>query len=59
MREGRLQLRLDARLKEQATRVVKRRRTSLSAVITQFLQQLVESDAMERHVGTRDHEEQV
>jgi antitoxin component of RelBE/YafQ-DinJ toxin-antitoxin module len=59
MRQDRLQLRIDARLKEQATRVVKRRHTTLTAVITQFLQQLVESDAMERRVGVRDHEEQV
>lgn len=59
MREERLQLRLDARLKERATKAVRRKHTTLTAVITQFLQQLVEADEMEKRVGTRDHEEQV
>jgi antitoxin component of RelBE/YafQ-DinJ toxin-antitoxin module len=51
MKAGRLQLRLDPKLKEQADKAVRRRHTTLTAAITQFLQQLVETDRVERRVS--------
>jgi hypothetical protein len=51
MKDDRLQLRLDPKLKAQANKAVRRRHTTLTAVITQFLQGLVEADTKERRVG--------
>lgn len=51
MKGDRLQLRIDPKLKEQATRVLKRRHTTLTAAITQYLQQIVEAAEMERRAG--------
>jgi antitoxin component of RelBE/YafQ-DinJ toxin-antitoxin module len=52
MKENRLQLRIDPRLKERASRVARRRHTTVSALITQFLQQLVETDLIEQRVAS-------
>lgn len=60
MKENRLQLRIDPRLKERAIQVARRRHTTVSALITQFLQQLVEADHIERRaVSSTGEVEQV
>lgn len=56
MKDARLQLRLDAKLKKQAEQVAKRRRTTLSAMATQYLQQVVDADRVERLANTTDGE---
>lgn len=51
MKDARLQLRCDAKLKEQAERLARKRRTTLSALVTQYLQHLLEADQIERRIG--------
>jgi antitoxin component of RelBE/YafQ-DinJ toxin-antitoxin module len=59
MKSDRFQIRLDPKLKEQATRVLRRRHTTVTDFITQALRQLVESDTLERRVGRSEEAEQV
>lgn len=59
MKSDRFQIRLDAKLKEQATRVLRRRHTTVTDFVTQALRQLVESDALERRAGRGEEVEQV
>lgn len=51
MKESRLQLRLAEELKKKATGVARRRHTTLSALVTIFLQQMVEADLVQRRTG--------
>lgn len=54
MKEERLQLRIDAKLKSQAETLAKRQSITLSALIMQLLAQAVDADQLER---TRNREE--
>jgi hypothetical protein len=56
VKSDRFQIRLDGKLKEQASRILRRRHSNLSAFVTQALQQLVESDNLERRVNGRSEE---
>lgn len=58
-KDARLQLRVDAKLKEQAEKLAKRRRTTLSAMVTQYIQRELEVDRLERAVGGRGEAEQI
>lgn len=53
MKEARIQLRIDRRLKEQAERIAKRQHTTLSAVVTRFLKQLVDADVLSQRAGAQ------
>jgi antitoxin component of RelBE/YafQ-DinJ toxin-antitoxin module len=48
MKEARLQLRIDPALKKQALQVARRKRYTLSSLVTLLLQQVVETDKVER-----------
>jgi antitoxin component of RelBE/YafQ-DinJ toxin-antitoxin module len=49
MKDSRVQMRIDARLKKSAERVAARRQLSLTGLIVQLLTQAVEADQLERH----------
>jgi len=57
--EGRLQLRIDAELKKKALSAAKRRHTTLSAIVAQYLQCMVDIDELERQIGLGTDVEQV
>lgn len=59
MKEERLQLRIDPKLKVKATRAARRRHTTLSALVTTLLQHAVEQDELESKVGRGPEVEQV
>jgi hypothetical protein len=59
VKSARLQLRCDARLKEQAERLARRRHTTLSAMVTRYIQHELEADHLERHVGGKGEAEQI
>jgi len=51
MKDTRFQLRIDPVLKERVTLIARQRHTTVAALVTQFLQRLVESDRLERCAG--------
>jgi hypothetical protein len=51
MKDDRLQLRVAPLLKKQATEVAQRRQTTLSALVTHFLQRLVDADLVEQRAA--------
>lgn len=59
MKDARLQLRLPAKLKKQAGRVASSRGTTLSAMVTQYLQNVVEADKVEKMTGRDSDVEQI
>lgn len=48
MKEARLQVRVASELKAEAEKVARRRHTTVSALVTACLQQVVEADRVER-----------
>jgi len=59
VKEERLQVRIDPKLKEQAARLARRRHTTVSALVTHLLQQVVEADRLERQTGSGGDVEQI
>lgn len=59
MKDSRLQLRCPQKLKKDATRAAKRRGTTLSAIVVQHLQNLVDADKIEKMTGTEPDAEQI
>jgi antitoxin component of RelBE/YafQ-DinJ toxin-antitoxin module len=51
MRDSRLQIRIDPKLKERAERLAKRRHTTLSAFIVTLLTSVLESDETQRRLS--------
>jgi hypothetical protein len=59
MKDDRLQLRIDPKLKEQASKILRRRHMTLSSYVTLSLQALVEAEALERRTGRGPEVEQI
>jgi predicted HicB family RNase H-like nuclease len=59
MREGRLQIRLDAKLKKRAERLAQRANMSLSALVVQMLTYAVDGDEEQRRARKVVEAEQV
>lgn len=59
MKDDRLQLRCPRKLKKEAERVAKRRNTTLSALVMQYLQNLVDADKIEKMTGSEHDAEQI
>jgi len=59
MKDDRLQLRCPKKLKKEAERVAKRKGTTLSSLVTQYLQNLVAADKIEKMTGTEHDAEQI
>lgn len=51
MKDARIQLRVDAKLKKQAEAAAKRKGSNLSALVTEYLRHLVDQDHVERSFG--------
>jgi antitoxin component of RelBE/YafQ-DinJ toxin-antitoxin module len=54
MKEKRIQVRADSKLKEEAQKVAARRKTTVSALVVQYLQGLVDADRIERELPAGD-----
>lgn len=59
MKDDRLQLRVPAKLKKAAGQVARRRGTTVSALVTQYLQNLVEADKIQKLTGEQHDAEQI
>ncbi len=59
MRTGRLQIRLDEKLKERADRLAKRKHTTVSALVVRMLSLAIEEDDRDRRAQRVVEAEQV